>query len=190
MFTSLPYHPPLTALACSHSWGSTERYTTCHMKANGLEALKQPTKCCHLSSILPAATQRLSLCKTDICPEAFFPIFFFFSSFLLSFCDISVTFYVLESTSTVTPGIVLHNLILLQLETRARRAQWKMTSNCVMLRTMSGYTFDGLGILQRGCNIYKKNTKNYKIRVTKNNKLYNLTCIWEKNESKTYIWHD
>lgn len=46
----------------------------------------QPTKQCRLSSILPAAAQRLSLCKTDIYPEAFsFFSLFFNASLVLYF---------------------------------------------------------------------------------------------------------
>lgn len=79
------------------------------MKANGLEASEQPTKCCHLSSILPAATQRLSLCKTDICPEAFL-LFFSFLPFFFFFFDIFLIIYVPESTTAFTPGILLQIL--------------------------------------------------------------------------------
>lgn len=52
----------------------------------------QPTECCHLSSILPAATQRLSLCKTDICPEAFF-LFFLSSLFVYLSCNLCSEMY-------------------------------------------------------------------------------------------------
>ncbi len=93
-----------------NSWDRGESNITCHMKANSLEASEQPTKCCHLSSILPAATQRLSLCKTDICPEAFFLFSFSFPFFFFFFFDSFLVIYVLESTTTITPGILLQLL--------------------------------------------------------------------------------
>lgn len=85
------------------------------MKANGLKASKQSTKCCHLSSILPAATHRLSLCKTDICPGAFFLFvcffypFFYPLFFFLSFYHLFYFIYFIFIT-TFTPGILLRVL--------------------------------------------------------------------------------
>lgn len=72
------------------------------MKVNGLEASKQPTQHCHLSSFLPAATQRLSLCKTDICPEAFFMFLFFLLYFACNLCS--------GIYHRLTPGVLLQSL--------------------------------------------------------------------------------
>ena len=43
-----------------------------HKTMGDLYYWRKTTKPCHLLKMLPAATQRLSLCKTDICLEAFF----------------------------------------------------------------------------------------------------------------------
>lgn len=75
------------------------------MKANGLRASKQSTQSCHLSSMLPGATHRLSLCKTDICPGAFFLSFFSPLDCLFLFFSFCNLFYIVYL-------IFQHNLVL------------------------------------------------------------------------------
>lgn len=72
----------------------------------------ETTGCCHLSSILPAATRRLSLCKTDICPEAFFHL----SCALFSqMYQIFYTWYLIGCQSIISngkPGLDRYNIRL------------------------------------------------------------------------------
>lgn len=138
-------------LNCGEEW-----YTASHMKANGLKASKQSTECCHLSSILPAATHRLSLCKTDICPGAFFlfvcccffnPFFLYFSFFLFIIYFISFILFVSLPSHLVSCCRFWRYLLLL--ETRARSAQWRWPLKSVM----SGYGFPAFCISQRGWSV-------------------------------------
>lgn len=129
-------------LNCGEEW-----YTTSHMKANGLKASKQSTKCCHLSSILPAATHRLSLCKTDICPGAFFLFVCFFYPFfypLFFFLSFYHLFYFIYFIFIIT--------FIPSLETRARWAQrrWPLKS------VMSDYGSPAFCISQRGWSVSEK----------------------------------
>lgn len=72
---------------------------------------QKTTKCCHLSSISPAATQRLSLCKTDICPGALSVSLFILLFFLLSLFHFPyILHFIVFLRRTFPPGIRLQVL--------------------------------------------------------------------------------